>query len=92
MTERQAIERRVRELVAEILELDDVANVRPDYRLREDLGMDSLGSMELLSRISEELELDLDMESAMDIRTVGDATRFVDQSYADRHGLSPILA
>ena len=92
MTERHAIEGRIRELMTEILELDDAATIREGDRLREDLGMDSLGSMELLSRISEELELDLDMESAMDIRTVGDATRFVDQSYADRHGLSPILA
>ena len=43
-------------LVAEILELDDPDSIRPTDRLREDLGMDSLGSLELLSTISEEYQ------------------------------------
>ena len=40
-------------------------------RLREDLGLDSLQSMELLSRISDKCMLDLDMEDVMDLQTVG---------------------
>ena len=40
-------------------------------RLREDLGLDSLQSMELLSRISDKYMLDLDMEDVMDLQTVG---------------------
>jgi acyl carrier protein len=38
------------------LETDKISD---DDRLREDLGLDSLQSMELLSRISDQYELDL---------------------------------
>jgi acyl carrier protein len=51
------------------LEQDQIKN---DDRLREDLGLDSLQSMELLSRISDQYELDLEVEDVMDVETVGD--------------------
>lgn len=51
------------------LEVDQIKN---DDRLREDLGLDSLQSMELLSRISDKYELDLEVEDVMDVETVGD--------------------
>ena len=47
------------------------ADVQDWQRLREDLGLDSLQSMELLSRISDKYRLDLDMEDVMDLQTVG---------------------
>lgn len=71
-------------LVAEILEIDDSASIRLSDRLREDLGMDSLGSLELLSTISEELKLDLEMEEAMGISTVEDAFAFIERNYAEQ--------
>jgi len=46
-------------------------DVQDWQRLREDLGLDSLQSMELLSRISDKYRLDLDMEDVMDLQTVG---------------------
>ena len=48
------------------------ASVNDTNRLREDLGLDSLQSMELLSRISDKYELDLDIEDVMDVETVGE--------------------
>lgn len=76
---------RVIGLVAEILEIDDPRSIKPTDRLRKDLGMDSLESLELLSTISEELKLDLDMESAMGIRTIDDACAFVELHFAKQH-------
>jgi acyl carrier protein len=67
---------RTRALIAEILETTP-ASIRGADRLREDLGMDSLASLELLSSISTEFKLDLEAEDAMDICTVDDACRFV---------------
>ena len=46
------------------------AEIKDDDRLREDLGMDSISSMELLSALSEEFDLDIEMEEAIEITTV----------------------
>lgn len=45
--------------------------IRPEHRLREDLGMDSVASMELLSMLAEELELEVGIEDVADVHTVG---------------------
>ncbi|HUU02456.1 MAG TPA: acyl carrier protein [Myxococcota bacterium] len=50
----------------------DPDTIGSDDRLREDLGLDSLQSMELLSRISDRYELDLDVEDVMDVESVSD--------------------
>lgn len=79
MRDERAMRARMVALMAEILEIDG-ATIRGEHRLREDLGMDSLGSLELLSRIGEELQVDLVMEDAMEIVTVDDACAFVTKS------------
>jgi acyl carrier protein len=48
------------------------AQIKDSDRLREDLGLDSLQSMELLSRISDKYELDIEIEDVMDLQTVGE--------------------
>jgi acyl carrier protein len=48
-----------------------------DDDLREDLGLDSLQSMELLSRISERWGLEIEMEDVVGVRSVRDVVRFV---------------
>jgi len=63
--------------IAEILEMEP-ADISHDARMREDLGMDSLGSLELLSTLSRELNVDLEIEEAMEIETVADTLRFVE--------------
>jgi acyl carrier protein len=73
---------RVIELIADIAEMPP-GELRGSHRLREDLGMDSLGSLELLSTLSEELRIDLEMEAAMGIETVDDACAFLEQTYAE---------
>lgn len=47
-----------------------VADIRLEHRLREDLGLDSVCSMELLSMMAEELDLDVPMEEAAQVTTV----------------------
>lgn len=59
------------EILAKLAGLDP-ETIANDDRLREDLGLDSLQSMELLSRISDRYELDLDVEDVMDVESVGD--------------------
>jgi acyl carrier protein len=70
-------------LLAEIAETE-VRSIRDGQRLREDLGLDSLQSLELLSCIGEALKIDLDVEEAMGIRTVRDACAFVARQYTEQ--------
>jgi acyl carrier protein len=72
-------------LLAEIAETE-VRSIRDTQRLREDLGLDSLQSLELLSSIGEALRIDLDVEEAMGIRTVSDACAFVARQYDEQRG------
>ena len=55
----------------------DVSDITPEDRLREDLGLDSLKSMELLSRITEKYDLEVEMEDVQDVKTVEDIVEFM---------------
>ncbi len=70
-------------LLAEIAEANPL-EIRGDQKLREDLGLDSLQSLELLSCIGEKLKIELDIDKAMDIRTVDDACAFVAREYHEQ--------
>jgi acyl carrier protein len=59
----------VRDIVAELSQTP-AADIQGTDRLREDLGLDSLQSMELLSRVSETFDIDPDMEQVMAVETV----------------------
>lgn len=86
MPKHETLNERVVALVREILEMEDNEAIEPHHRIREDLGMDSLGSLEMLSRLSEELRLDMDMEDAMEIATVNDACSFINRCYQEQYG------
>jgi acyl carrier protein len=59
----------LKETVAELASMD-AAEIKGSDRLREDLGLDSLQSMELLSRVSEKFNIDPDMEEVMKVQTI----------------------
>ena len=77
---------RVVETIAEIAQIEP-SRVLGALRLLEDLGMDSLGSLELLSTIAEQLRIDIEMEEAMDLVTVDDACAFVERRRVERLGV-----
>lgn len=81
MTSKSEREQIVIASIAEILEVEP-ASIERHARMREDLGMDSLGSLELLSTLSRELSVDLEIEEAMEIETVEDTLRFVEAHVA----------
>lgn len=91
MQAEKEVRSRMQKLVADIMEID-ASQVQPNSRLREDLGMDSLGSLELLSSISEELGIHLDIDDAMDIVTFQDACKFVERSMQGREAVAGVRA
>ena len=67
---------RVAGVVARILNVDR-ARVTPEARFVEDLGADSMQSVELVAGFEEEFDIELDEQAALDVKTVGKAVEFV---------------
>lgn len=66
--------------IAEIIKRTNpkfTGTIKDTDRLREDIGLDSLHAMELLSAITEQYEIDVDIEEVQEIRTVGDVISFL---------------
>lgn len=69
---------------------DIIRRIRPEFkgeikdsdRLREDIGLDSLHAMELLSAVTEKYEIDVDIEEVQDVKTVGDVVKFLSSMVA----------
>ncbi|RME27121.1 MAG: acyl carrier protein [Deltaproteobacteria bacterium] len=65
------------QLASDVIEiLATLTGLDPDeidqsHNLREDLGLDSLQSMELLSRICDRYSIDVELEEVADLETVG---------------------
>jgi len=68
--------------------LDDHLDPRPEdpitaeTRLVDDLGLDSLYSLELVAALEDHYQLTLSIEILQDVRTVGDVARVVARSLA----------
>lgn len=58
-------------LIRKVSPVGQRGDITPASRLREDLGLDSVASLELLSMIDDELGLCLEMEDVIGIETVG---------------------
>ncbi|MBE2252890.1 MAG: acyl carrier protein [Myxococcus sp.] len=63
------IDARVIHLIAQLVPVKE-KDIKPEQRLRDDLGMDSVSSMELLSMLAEDFELDVGIEDVADVHTV----------------------
>jgi len=69
---------RVRNVVARTLKVDR-ARVIDDARFVEDLGADSIQSVELVAAFEEEFDIEMDDEEALGIKTVGRAINFIEK-------------
>lgn len=68
-----------RDLISILSRLAEVPpeQISLDDDLREDVGLDSLQSMELLSRICEKWDVDVEMEDMIEVKTVRDVVTFM---------------
>jgi acyl carrier protein len=67
---------RVREIIAEQLSVDP-DQVKPEASFIEDLGADSLDTVELIMALEEEYRIEIPDEEAEKLRTVGDAISYL---------------
>ena len=63
-------------------------DIKLEHRLREDLGLDSVCSMELLSMLAEELDLDVPMEEAAQVTTVAGTVEMARRHLALKQAVS----
>ena len=71
-----AVEERIKKIIAEQLEVEE-DEVVPDAKFVEDLGADSLDTVELVMALEEEFEIEIPDEDAEKIQTVSAAVDYV---------------
>ena len=71
------IETRVKEIIAEQLKVDDVANVTNEASFIDDLGADSLDTVQLIMELESEFDIEIPDEESTKIKTVQDAIDFI---------------
>ena len=74
---------RVKDVVARTLKIDQ-GRVTDDARFVEDLGAESMQSIELIAAFEEEFDIEMDEEAAIAVKTVGDAVTFIDKVIAEQ--------
>ncbi|OGD72225.1 MAG: acyl carrier protein [Candidatus Coatesbacteria bacterium RBG_13_66_14] len=72
----EEIEAKVKEIVVNELSVD-ADQVTPDAAFVDDLGADSLDTVELVMKLEEEFDMEIPDEDAAGIRTVGDAIKYL---------------
>jgi len=70
------VEERVKEIIVEQLGVEE-NDVAPAAKFIEDLGADSLDTVELVMAFEEEFDLEIPDEDAEKITTVGDAIQYI---------------
>lgn len=70
------VETRVKEVVMRTLKVD-MSRVVDEARFVEDLGAESISSIELVAAFEEEFDLEMDEDSAVDVKTVGKAVEYI---------------
>ncbi len=71
-----SIEERVKQIVAEQLGVDE-DQVTPEASFMDDLGADSLDTVELVMALEEEFDVEISDEDAEKIQTVADAMNYI---------------
>jgi acyl carrier protein len=74
----KSVEEKVKEIIVEQLGVDE-EDVNPNAKFIEDLGADSLDTVELVMAFEEAFEIEIPDEDAEKIRTVQDAVSYIDQ-------------
>lgn len=69
---------RVKKVTAEILKID-LDKINEDARFIEDLGAESVQSIELVAGFEEEFDIEMDEDTALSIKNIKDAVEFIEK-------------
>ncbi len=72
------VEQRVKKVVAQVLKVEP-ARIKPESRFVEDLGAESIQSVELIAAFEEEFDIEIDDQEALKVKTAGNAVKFIEK-------------
>ncbi len=75
----KTIEQRVKDIVVEQLGVN-ADQVTPEAKFIEDLGADSLDTVELVMALEEEFAIEVPDEAAEKLQSVGDVIKYIEES------------
>lgn len=78
-----SVEERVKEIIVEQLGID-AGQVNQEAKFVEDLGADSLDTVELVMALEEEFSIEIPDEDAEKITSVGDAIEYINKHAGDK--------
>ncbi|MGN0015791.1 MAG: acyl carrier protein [Candidatus Avelusimicrobium sp.] len=73
------VQERVKNIIVEQLSVD-ADQVKPEAQFVNDLGADSLDTVELIMALEEEFDVEIPDEKAEKIKTVGEAIEYIEQN------------
>ncbi|MFT4688108.1 MAG: acyl carrier protein [Verrucomicrobiia bacterium] len=79
MAEEKSIEQKVKDIIVDQLGVN-ADQVSPDAKFIEDLGADSLDTVELIMGLEEEFGIEVPDEEAENLMSVGDVIRYVEEN------------
>ena len=83
MAEKSEVAERIIEIVAEKMDKPK-EEITPEKSFVNDLGADSLDTVELMMDIEDEFDLSIPEEEAQKIATIGDAIKYVEEHAGNR--------
>lgn len=72
---------RVKQVTAEVLKID-AAGIRDEAHFVNDLGAESVQSIELVAAFEEEFDIEMAEDAALAVSNVADAAKFIDEVIA----------
>lgn len=72
----EEVKHRIKKVVANVLKLDE-SEITDDANFIFDLGADSMQSMLLIAAFEEEFDIEMDVEKAQEVQTIGGAVEFI---------------
>ncbi len=69
---------KIKDIIAEQLDIDDVDSITIETSLKEDLDADSLDAVEVIMALEEEFDIEIPDENAENFKTIGDIVNYIE--------------
>ena len=74
--ELEKVKQKTKKVVADVLKIDE-SEITDDANFIFDLGADSMQSMLLIAAFEEEFDIEMDVEKAQEVQSIGGAVEFI---------------